>query len=120
MSWYLLALRNYARFEARARRLEFWAFTVVNAVAGLTLQMLDGLAHGRADYLYAVYAALVFLPSLAVAVRRLHDTGRSGWWMLVALVPVVGAIVVLVLMVTGGDAGPNGYGPRPLRHPVHA
>jgi uncharacterized membrane protein YhaH (DUF805 family) len=120
MNWYLLSLKNYATFEGRARRREFWAFTLVNAAVGVTLQMLDGLADGGGHYLYAVYAALVFVPSLAVTVRRLHDTGRSGWWMALVLVPALGPIVLLILLLSKGDAGPNGYGVTPRRQPVYA
>jgi uncharacterized membrane protein YhaH (DUF805 family) len=120
MTWYLTALRNYASFGGRAGRIEFWAFTVVNLVFEVTLQMLDDLAPEGPHYLYAIYAALVFVPSLALGVRRLHDTGRSALWLAVALVPVVGVIVLVVLLLSKGDAGHNAYGAAPGRSPVYA
>lgn len=120
MTWYLVALRRYARLTGRAHRTEFWAFTLINAFLGVMLQMLDGLAAQQPHYLYAIYAALVFVPSLAVGVRRLHDTGRSGWWVAVVVVPVIGVIVLVAMLLSKGDPGDNAYGRMPSRSPAYA
>ena len=118
MEWYLKVLRQYADFSGRARRKEYWMFTLFNVIFGIAAMVLDnvlGIAMGEIGYgpLYAIYALAMLIPGLAVAVRRLHDVGKSGWMILVALIPLVGAIWLLVLMVKDSDPGENGYGPNP-------
>lgn len=119
MEWYLDVLKNkYAQFTGRARRLEYWYFALFNVIASIVLAVLDGLfgtfntATG-AGLLSGLYALAVLVPSLAVAVRRLHDTDRTGWWLLIALVPVIGVIVLLVFMLIDSQPGANQYGPNP-------
>lgn len=87
-------------------------FTLFNLIALIIVAVLDN-AIGTYPLLYAIYALAVFLPGLAVGVRRLHDTGKSGWWMFIALVPLVGGIWLLVLMATEGQPQPNEYGQNP-------
>jgi uncharacterized membrane protein YhaH (DUF805 family) len=113
--WYLAVLKKYAVFHGRARRKEYWFFTLVDIVITLVAVLLDRLLEfdGRFGLISAVYGLLVLLPALAVTVRRLHDTDRSGWWILLNLIPVVGWLVVLVFTVTGGTPGPNRYGADP-------
>ncbi|MER6464545.1 DUF805 domain-containing protein [Streptomyces sp. NPDC001288] len=111
MNWYLAALRKYATFSGRARRSEFWLFTLFNGLAVLLAGILDGVL-GWGLWLTFVYLLFVFVPTLAVAVRRLHDTGRAGWWLLIALIPF-GGIVLLVFDVLEGTSGRNKYGPDP-------
>lgn len=111
--YYLKVWRNYVTFEGRARRSEYWCFTLFNILAVLVLALIDAALFKGHAILSNLYALAAFLPGLAVAVRRLHDTGRSGWWYLIALIPLVGAIVLLVFFVTDSDAGPNAYGPNP-------
>ena len=122
MKWYLKVVRdNYANFEGRARREEYWMFALFNAIfsmlfyipfiAGIVMEsealmMIGGL-------LLFLYVAALFLPSLAVVVRRLHDQGKSGTWYFIGFVPFIGGIWLLVLMVTEGTHGPNQYGPDP-------
>jgi uncharacterized membrane protein YhaH (DUF805 family) len=118
MQWYLKVLRQYADFEGRARRTEYWMFVLFSVIISIVLNVLDnllGLAFmaGTAGWLSLLYSLAVLLPSLGVSVRRLHDTGRSGWWVLIALVPLVGAIVLIVFTATEGNRGPNAYGPDP-------
>lgn len=119
MHWYLKVLRNYVGFEGRARRKEYWMFVLFNVIAAIVAMVLDnvlGLASSQyAGYgpIYGLYLLAVLLPSLAVGVRRLHDTDRSGWWMLLGFVPILGAIVLLVFMVIEGTPGPNRFGPDP-------
>ncbi len=125
MKWYLKVLKQYADFNGRARRQEYWMFILFNLLFAFIAIFLDnmlGLTIGRTPYgiLYFLYAIIVFMPGLAVAVRRLHDTGKSGWMVLVSLIPLIGAIWVLVLMVTEGDVGDNAYGSNPKTHPEGA
>lgn len=111
MHWYLDVLKQYAVFGGRARRTEYWMFALVNLVVSIVL-LFVGRAIGF-DYLQSVYALAVLLPTLGVSVRRLHDTGRSGWWLLIGLVPIVGAIVLLVFFCIEGGPSENQYGANP-------
>ena len=110
MRWYLAVLRKYAVFGGRARRREFWIFALVHTVVLLVLGLVNGLLGADVPALPTYYAAAVFLPCLAVAVRRLHDVDRSGWWLSIVLVPVVGAIALLLLMASPRDATANRFG----------
>ncbi len=112
MHWYLDVLRKYATFTGRARREEFWMFALVNLILSVLLMVVDGVLDAF-GFLSIIYSLALFLPGLAVAVRRLHDTGRSGWWILVAFVPLAGAIVLLVFLVSDSAPHPNAYGPNP-------
>jgi|TARA_B110000091_G_scaffold128038_1_gene137389 uncharacterized membrane protein YhaH (DUF805 family) len=118
MNWYLKVLKEYANFNGRARRKEYWMFTLFNIIFGGIAMILDsvfGIAIEGVGYgpLYGVYVLVLFIPGLAVAVRRLHDIGKSGWMILIALIPVIGAIWILVLMVTDSNPGENLYGANP-------
>ncbi|MGY0231711.1 DUF805 domain-containing protein [Longispora urticae] len=110
-------IRNYVGFSGRARRKEYWMFTLIHTVIALALSVLG--ANIGSDLPYYAYVLPTFLPALAVTVRRLHDTGRSGWWVLLALVPFVG-IVVIVLLALDGERHPNIYGEDPKRDEVFA
>lgn len=114
MSWYLEALRKYADFSGRSRRKEYWLFTLFNAIITMVVMFIDTQAdlHGM---LYAVYSLGVFIPSLAVTVRRLHDTDHRGWWLLIAFVPLIGFLVLLYFLVIDGDPGKNRFGPNPKK-----
>ena len=118
MNWYLAVLKNYAGFAGRARRTEYWMFALVNTVMYLALMALDYYLNTSIPAL--IYVLAVLLPSLAVGVRRLHDTGRSGAWILIALIPLIGSIVLLVFTVQPGTVGPNEYGPDPKQAPAFA
>jgi uncharacterized membrane protein YhaH (DUF805 family) len=125
MQWYLKALKQYADFGGRARRTEFWMFVLINVLISLVLAIIDtatGTANayavgGMASYspgiLGSIYALAVLIPSIAVTVRRLHDTDRSGWWFFIQLIPVVGGIVMLVFVCLEGTRGPNRFGADP-------
>ena len=117
MSWYLAVLKKYAEFSGRARRTEYWMFFLFSTIASMVLAFVDGVL-GTGGVLGILYLLAVAVPSLAVSIRRLHDTGRSGWWLLVGLVPIVGGIVLLVFAVQDGNAGDNAYGPNPKAAPV--
>ncbi|WP_420572336.1 DUF805 domain-containing protein [Kordia sp.] len=121
MEWYLKVVRdNYANFEGRARRQEYWMFILFNFLIIIGLLVLTGILGALSESLaalggivYVIYALGVLIPNLAVAVRRLHDTGKSGWMILVSFIPLIGGIWFLILMCTEGQVGPNQYGPDP-------
>lgn len=121
MNWYLKVLRdNYANFEGRARRTEYWMFQLFNIIALIVLEVVMGIFTAISPkigmlfgVLVVIYALGLIVPSLAVATRRLHDTGRSGWWQLIALVPLVGGIILFVFTVLDSQPGENIYGPNP-------
>lgn len=118
MDWYLKVLKNYAGFSGRARRTEYWMFTLVNvvilvALLGLSQALKGGALGTLLLVLYFAYVIALFIPSLAVTWRRLHDTGRSGWWYFINLVPIVGGIILIVFLATAGEVGTNAYGADP-------
>ena len=118
MNWYLAVLKNYAGFSGRARRKEYWMFFLFNMIFAIVAMILDnvlGIAIEGVGYgpLYGLYALAVLIPGLAVSVRRLHDVGKSGWMLLIALIPLIGAIWLLVLMLTDSNPGENQYGSNP-------
>ncbi|HUB85821.1 MAG TPA: DUF805 domain-containing protein, partial [Rhizomicrobium sp.] len=96
----------------RARRAAFWYFVLANFIVGVLLGVIEQSAH-MGQMLSSIYSVLVFLPTLAVTVRRLHDTGRSGWWVLLAAIPLVGWAVLIYWYCVEGTHGPNEYGPDP-------
>ncbi len=113
MNHYLAVLKKYAVFSGRATRSEYWYFILFNAIIVLILSFLDGSLLGdSAGIVSGIYSLAIFIPSLSVSARRLHDTGRSGWMLLLYLIPIVGSIWILVLTVL--DSKPdNKYGPNP-------
>ncbi|WP_278467997.1 DUF805 domain-containing protein [Gimesia maris] len=125
MNWYLKVLKNFATLDGRARRLEYWMFTlfdviftilsfVIGAVLGRVLNLdeaMGGIGLGLA--LCLLYMLVVLMPKLSVTVRRLHDTDRSALWLLVFLIPGIGPLVLFVMMILEGTQGPNQYGPDP-------
>jgi len=119
MKWYLKVLKQYADFKGRARRTEYWMFVLFNFIFAVVAAILDNILgltfHENIPYgfIYILYALAVFIPGLAVIVRRLHDVGKSGWFYFIALIPLIGAIWLLVLLCTEGDAGDNKYGTNP-------
>jgi len=115
MSWYLQALKKYAAFSGRARRKEYWYFFLFNAIIGIVLGLIDNLV-GAYNVLYGLYSLAVLLPGIGVSIRRLHDTGHSGWWLLIGLIPLIGAIILLIYMVSDSQEGTNQYGPSPKPH----
>jgi uncharacterized membrane protein YhaH (DUF805 family) len=112
MNWYLEVLKKYAVFIGRSRRKEYWMFALFNLLIAFTLGFVEGLAGGPGA-LGAFYSLAVLIPGVAVGIRRLHDTDRSGWWLLLALIPVIGAIVLLVFLVQDSTPGENQFGANP-------
>lgn len=114
MNWYLSVLKNYAEFTGRARRQEYWMFALFNVIITVVLEVLAFATRSSIFWiLLVIYALAVIVPSLAVLVRRLHDTGKSGFWFFIGLVPFIGGIWLLVLTVLPGNIGANQYGPDP-------
>ncbi len=118
MNWYLAVLKNYAGFSGRARRKEYWMFTlfqIIFAVIAIIIDNVLGITIKDIGYgpIYLLYALATLIPGIAVSVRRLHDTGKSGLYLLVSFIPCVGGIILLVFMVTAGDVGNNEYGADP-------
>lgn len=134
MDWMLLPLKRYAKFEGRARPKEYWMYALFLLICYIVLNVVEGVlglgmsnqwayrqgwmmgagAYHSAGPLVGLFWLGTLVPSLAVGVRRLHDTDRSGWWLLIGLIPFVGWIVLLVFLVSSGTRGPNRFGPDPV------
>lgn len=115
MDWYKdVVLNKYAQFEGRAHRTEYWMFFLVNVLIYAGLSVVEDIL-GIWGVFSGFYGLALFIPSVAAAVRRLHDTGRSGWWVLIALVPLIGTIALLVLLALESQPGPNEYGEVPAQ-----
>lgn len=118
MNWYLKVLKQYADFSGRARRKEYWFFTLFNVIFAIAAMIVDnvlGIAMKDVGYgpFYLIYVLATLLPGIAVTVRRLHDIGKSGWYILLAFIPCVGGIILLVFALTPGDGYSNEFGPDP-------
>ena len=118
MNWYFEALKKYAVFQGRARRREYWFYVLFNIIVSTALAFLDRItgtfvADAGFGVLSAVYTLGVILPGIAVSVRRLHDTGRSGVWFMITTVPILGFLLFLYFMVLDGDPAENKYGASP-------
>jgi uncharacterized membrane protein YhaH (DUF805 family) len=117
MRWYIEALKKYAVFGGRARRKEYWYFILFYLIITIVLAVIDGMI-GTYNYkdnlglLSGIYLFAFLIPYIAVSVRRLHDIDRSGWWLLLGLIPVAN-IVILFFMCTDGTPGANQYGANP-------
>lgn len=118
MSWYLEVLKKYAVFGGRARRKEYWYFTLFTVIVSILFSVIDAVIGTSNIYLglgllSGIYTLAVLIPSIAVSFRRLHDIGRSGWWILIALIPLIGVIVLLIFAIQDSQPGENQYGPNP-------
>jgi len=117
MNWYLGVLKKYAVFSGRAQRAEYWYFVLFSIIVSIILVILDGMIgtiNEQSGYglLSGIYSLAVIIPSVAVATRRLHDIGKSGWWQLIALIPILGVIVLIVWFATDSKEE-NQYGKNP-------
>ena len=121
MDWYVKVLKQYFDFSGRARRKEYWMFGLISAVISIVLTLLDmgvGLysdVYG-AGVLSSIYSLAIMIPSIAVSVRRLHDTDHSGWWLLLIFIPLLGVLILLVVMCFNSKDD-NEYGPNPKTVP---
>lgn len=143
MKWFIKCLKNYAVFRGRARRKEYWMFVLVSATIlfalGLLASIINPGIYNNDQALYGansmdtvepgpigftltlligVFFLFICLPSIAVAVRRLHDTGRSGWWYWIVLIPLVGGIIQTILLLLGSEANENKYGKNPKKNDI--
>lgn len=112
-AWKTVVLGNYATFSGRARRSEYWWFALTGVIVSVALNIVSSISDGMnavAGLVGLVYWLGTLIPSLAVAVRRLHDTGKSGWMLLLALIPLVGAIILIVFLASDSAKGSNKYG----------
>lgn len=134
MEWMLLPLRRYARFSGRARPKEYWMFILFLLLCFIAIGIVEGLLglsttehwvrrgpwwfdtgyHTRGGSLTGLFGLAILIPWLAVAVRRLHDTDRSGFWLLIIFFPLIGSLVLLVFFIMSGTRGPNRFGPDPV------
>ena len=120
MNWFLKAFKQYVVFSGRARRKEYWMFVLFMFIFGLIAIALDNILDITFQFpgvyygpIYIIFGLVMFLPNLGVSIRRLHDTGKSGWFIFIGLIPLIGAIWLLVLMFTDSQPGENSYGPNP-------
>ncbi len=123
MEWYIKVLKQYTDFTGRARRKEYWFFTLFNVLISLALAIIDNAlgtfsAEAHTGLLEGIYSLAVLVPGLSVTVRRLHDTNRSGWWLLIALIPLLGWALLLVFMILDGTPGENRFGPDPKEESI--
>jgi uncharacterized membrane protein YhaH (DUF805 family) len=119
MDWMLMPLRRYAEFSGRSRRKEYWMFVLFQIIVVVVLGIVEGalgltgMVAGAYGPLTALFWLAVLIPGIAVGIRRLHDTDRSGWWLLLAFVPIIGAIVLIVFFASDGTNGSNRFGADP-------
>ena len=117
MQWFIKALKNYATFSGRARRKEYWFFILFYVLIVIALSIIDGIVgttmESGGGILSSLFVLAMLIPSISVGVRRLHDTDKSGWFILLGLIPLVGPIILLVFFVMDGTAGDNRFGPNP-------
>jgi len=117
MKWYLKVLKNYANFSGRARRTEYWMFTLFNFLISLPLYGIDFFLISQGilplPILILIYTLAIIIPSFAVLVRRLHDTDRVGWWFFISFVPLVGGLILLYFMLQDSTIGNNQFGENP-------
>jgi uncharacterized membrane protein YhaH (DUF805 family) len=128
MAWYLLAWQRATDFSGRSRRTEYWMFQLFNVLVGLALGLVAfavGATSSEQDGLkvfticVGIFGLVSFIPALSITIRRLHDTGRSGWWYLIAFVPLIGGLILFVFTLLDSDPDRNEYGPNP-KVPGHA
>jgi uncharacterized membrane protein YhaH (DUF805 family) len=118
MNWFLEALKKYADFSGRARRSEYWYFVLFYLLIYIVLAIVDRVtgtvsSNSSVGLLTGLFSLGMLIPSLSVLVRRLHDTDHSGWWVFISLIPLIGAIVLLVFCVQDSQPEENRFGANP-------
>ncbi|MCC7249971.1 MAG: DUF805 domain-containing protein [Lysobacter sp.] len=111
MNWYIDVIKRYFDFNGRARRQEFWMFMLISFVIAIVIAIIANMI--KFPMLSNLYSLAVLLPTLGVGARRLHDTGKSGWWQLIGIVPLIGIIVLIVFWAKDSDPGDNQFGSNP-------
>ncbi|MDE5205353.1 DUF805 domain-containing protein [Citrobacter sp. ANG330] len=119
MNWYLSVIKNYTGFSGRARRKEYWMFVLINMIICAVLNVIQSVIGMETPYISIIYSLGVLLPSIAVAIRRLHDTDRSGWWVLLSLIPIIGTVVIIIFLCQNGTAGANRFGADPKQNEIN-
>ena len=122
MNWFLIVLKKYAVFSGRAQRAEYWYFILFNLIIGIVLGVIDGMfglfsPEIGIGILGGIFSLAMFIPSLAVLFRRLHDTGRSAWWFFIILIPLIGFIVLIVFLAQDSKEN-NKYGKNPKENNI--
>lgn len=122
MNYYLNAIRKYCDCKGRASRKEYWMFVLINFLISLVFALLDAVVQHttsiKLNVLSLLYGIAILCPALGLSIRRLHDVGRSGRWLLLIFVPFVGSIVLLVFSLMDSQSGANEYGPNPKELPA--
>lgn len=120
LNTYIEVAKKYMVFTGRSRRTEYWTFTLINIAIAFIISVLGSILGSIAGILATIlgivsllFTLAMLLPGIAVGIRRLHDTGRSGWWMLIGLVPLVGVLILIYFLVLDSQPGSNQYGPNP-------
>ncbi|GAB4525516.1 MAG: DUF805 domain-containing protein [Pleurocapsa sp.] len=115
MSWYLKVLKKYKRFHGRARRKEYWYFILFNWIILMLLVLIESLIMPDAEMgiLATIYMLAIFIPGLGVTIRRLHDTGKTSWWILINFIPLIGPLIFLFFMIQDSQPGRNRFGRNP-------
>lgn len=118
MNWWLAAMKKYVDFSGRARRKEYWMFILFNIIFGVVAIILDimlGMANEDlgVGLFYTLFSLAILLPTWSVTVRRLHDVGKSGWWIFISLIPFIGGIWLFILTILDSQAETNSYGANP-------
>lgn len=111
--WYMEALSKYLEFSGRARRKELWTFVLVNFVISISLSVLDSIIGMGIGFIGTLFGLAMIIPSISVGVRRLHDIGKEGLWILVGLIPFIGWIVLIYFYVQDSEPGANAFGSNP-------
>ena len=118
LNWYKwVVLKNYANFEGRASFNEYWLYVVDNIIISIIFSILMQISYTFGYVLYGLYSLAVLIPGLALSVRRLHDIGKSGWSILIGLIPIVGLIILIVWFIQKGNPVANEYGEVPIQTP---
>ncbi len=115
MNYYLAVIKKYAVFSGRSQRAEYWYFALFNVIITFVLGYVSATLGDKTNMLGNIYSLALLIPGLAVGVRRLHDVGKSGWMLLISLIPLIGWIWIIVLMATDSNPGANKYGPNPKK-----
>lgn len=118
MEWFISALKQFTNFEGRSHRTAYWMFALFYFIFYIVAASADYLLN--TDVIVTLYGFILLLPSISIGARRLHDTGRTGWWQLIGIIPILGIIVVIVFLVQDSEPGDNSYGPNPKGQPVPA
>ena len=120
MNWYLKVIKQYADFNGRARRKEYWMYTLISTLISIVLSIIDTALGFQIGVIGILYSLFVFIPGIAVSVRRLHDVNKSGWMLLLIFLPIIGWIWLLVLNATEGTIGENKFGLDPKQETIEA